>query len=172
MPYVARPKRSAKLRVDENGPYLEIALTQGLFTKVSVEDAWVGFYNWCAVGTSLKYARRRTGPSKQGNNNVMLHRLILGLAFGEIGDHINGDTLDNRRKNLRKATPQQNVTNSSVVRGASGVAYSAIHKRWLARISYGGKRKHLGWFKTREAGEAIYSDARIARNKELFGEKV
>ena len=81
MPYVARPKRSAKLRVDENGPY-------------------------------------------------------------------------------------------SVVRGASGVAYSAIHKRWLARISYGGKRKHLGWFKTREAGEAIYSDARIARNKELFGEKV
>lgn len=40
-----------------------------------------------------------------------LHRLIMGAKPGQIVDHINRDTRDNRRANLRFVTPSQNMMN-------------------------------------------------------------
>lgn len=52
----------------------------------------------------------------QGSGLLYLHRTILERAvgpapFGHVGDHINGDTLDNRRCNLRWASKSQNARN-------------------------------------------------------------
>jgi len=58
------------------------------------------------------YARRCVGPK-----TLFLHREILLRAVGPpppghiIGDHRNGDTLDNRRDNLRWATRSMNAKN-------------------------------------------------------------
>jgi hypothetical protein len=63
-------------------------------------------------------------------------------------DHRNGDVLDNRRKNLRRATHSQNMCNrkrhSDNKSGFKGVVSS--RNRWVAYIQYKGIHKNLGSF--------------------------
>lgn len=42
-------------------------------------------------------------PDLKGSNSTLLHRFILGNPNTDI-DHIDGNTLDNRRKNLREVS--------------------------------------------------------------------
>lgn len=43
---------------------------------------------------------------------TLMHRLLMRSPAGCTVDHLNGDTLDNRRANLRIATRSQNAANS------------------------------------------------------------
>lgn len=82
-------------------------------------------------------------------------------------DHINGDSLDNRRSNLRYCTYSQNLMNTHKVRSASG--YKGVYrhrKRWYAHITLNGRRFYLGLFKTPQDAAHAYN----AKAKELFGE--
>jgi hypothetical protein len=85
---------------------------------------------------------------------VRLHRLILNAGLGEWVDHVNGDTLDNRRSNLRIVTADQSRANQGGwgLTSYRGVYYDAEKGRWRARIHVNGSRRHLGYFDT--AGEA------------------
>lgn len=49
---------------------------------------------------------------------VRMHRVVLGYGGKLDIDHINGDPLDNRRRNLRIATRSENVRNRKVERHA------------------------------------------------------
>lgn len=79
-----------------------------------------------------------------------LHRLIAGAADGEHVDHRNGDTLDNRRSNLRIVTHQQNCQNAAKKNPAvsasrfKGVSLDKRRNTWRAMISVNGKPKYLG----------------------------
>ena len=93
---------------------------------------------------------------------TLVHRWILGLQRGDrrVGDHINGEPLDNRRANLRavsKSGSSQNVSG----RGRSryrGV-YLTRQGRWSAKVKYQGKTNHLGLFATEEDA-ALAADAK------------
>lgn len=81
-------------------------------------------------------------------------------------DHINHNTFDNRRCNLRIATPSQNNMNSKIrsqnSSGVTGVDYMKSVNKWRARI----KKIHLGTFDNFE--DAI--KARKEAENKYFGE--
>lgn len=89
-----------------------------------------------------------------------LHRLIMDAPDGLMVDHENGDTLDNRRENLRLATHAQNNRNVvyKKVGAASkykGVKYHKLQGNWFARIGLNGRSISLGYYETdKEAAEA------------------
>lgn len=73
---------------------------------------------------------------------VELQRFLLG--DGElVVDHINRDTFDNRRENLRLVTRSQNTHNRGVLEsnktGVTGVYFSKNKNRWIASIEFEGK---------------------------------
>jgi len=75
-------------------------------------------------------------------------------------DHINGNTLDCRRLNLRLCTHKQNLANQKKQSGRSsqfkGVSFSKSRGKWEAYIKTDGKKKHLGRFDTEEAAAYAY----------------
>lgn len=105
-------------------------------------------------------------------NGGRLHRWLLGLKKGDgkMVDHIDGDTLNNHRNNLRLCTPSQNVMNaakrSDNTSGYTGVHWSKQRKKYRAQIQVNGKGKCLGFFNN-------LLDAAAARKKaelKYFGE--
>jgi hypothetical protein len=101
-------------------------------------------------------------------------QIILAIASGiwptEMVDHINGDSLDDRSKNLRHANAMQNAWNHKKRAKKSvlpmGVRSLARSTGFQARISCNKKMHYLGIYKTPELAHAAYLNKRI----ELFGE--
>jgi hypothetical protein len=82
---------------------------------------------------------------------IKMHRLILGAPPpGVMVDHINRDRLDNRRANLRFATPTQNAQNANTrcnnKLGLPGIQAASDRPGWRARIVVGRRKIHLGYF--------------------------
>lgn len=101
-----------------------------------------------------------------GKKRIELHRWIMGEPNGKYIDHINGNTLDNRRKNLRICTNSANLRNGSIrvnnTSGKTGVS-KARSGKWVAEIKVKYKKKFLGTFeeiddaiKAREKAEKKY----------------
>ena len=85
-------------------------------------------------------------------------------------DHINLDTLDNRRCNVRFCTHQQNQINQPLQKnntsGVSGVSYYPPRKKYRARIKISQLDIHLGYYDTFQ--EAV--QARNVGMECMFGE--
>lgn len=150
---------------------IEIPMTRGQVALVDAEDyrkyggmKWVAQYNPCVDGY---YAIRDVTVSPRKRKRLYLHRLICECPDGMVVDHINHDTLDNRRCNLRLATHSQNACNSLRGNPASGLrGVYQRGKKWASAIAMHGKQVHLGFFGTREEAAAAYRDAA----KRLHGE--
>lgn len=95
---------------------------------------------------------------------VALHRFILEKS-GEnarlYADHINRNSLDNRRSNLRLCSPSENARNTKLASnntsGAKGVTRTAAGT-WRARIWKDRKEIHIGAFATFEEARAAYDE--------------
>lgn len=134
-----------------------LPLTNGQYTIVDSADyGSLSKFTWYAhkVG-SLVYVY--TSPRKS-RKHVHLHRMLMNPPDGMEVDHINHDTLDNRRSNLRICTRSQNNMNhrkrSDNVSGYKGVSYKTSHKKWRAAICVGGKSHHIGYYSTPEEAHA------------------
>lgn len=91
---------------------------------------------------------------KINGKNIRLHRFIMGLKYGDNReiDHINGDGLDNRRKNLRICTREDNMKNTrSRVNSSSkylGVSWNSTLKYWVGEVRANKRRVWCSYFKS------------------------
>jgi len=103
--------------------------------------------------------------------NVSLHRLILMAPKNMIADHINGDTLDNRRSNLRLVTPQQSVYNTRGHNDSSsrfkGVSYEKSRGKWAAGITVNKVHLNLGRFDDEREAARAYDRAALIHHGEF-----
>lgn len=147
-----------------------IPLTQGKFTLVDdVDFNKLSGFKWCAMRVKGgKYYAKRTVREGEGKKNIFIHRLVAETPKGMDTDHINGDTLDNRRANLRWCSATENMRNQKIhsdnTSGFKGVFKS--RNRWVARIRINGINKHLGSFKEKEDAARAYD----SNAKKYFGE--
>lgn len=152
-----------------------IPITRGLAALVSEQDvALVSPYRWIARGGPVGgkfYAFRNSRLSDnigRPKRALAMHRIIIGAAPGDIVDHINGDSLDNRRGNLRITDVKGNTRNRGLHRnntsGFKGVTWSK--GKWCAQIKVDRRNRGLGAFATPEEAARAY-DAGAIR---FFGE--
>ena len=147
---------------------IEIFLTKGKSTMVDSEDyELVSQYNWYA---SESEKGRFYAKSYSNGKRLFLHRVLMNASKGYEVDHINRNTLDNRRKNLRVCTSSQNSQNISSHKDSTsqhkGVNWDASRKKWKSRIFVGQKEMFLGRFYYEHEAAQAYNEAAIKH----FGE--
>lgn len=146
------PKKATKFR--------KIKLSQGKYAIVDASDyEFLSQWKWHAhlSGRSKTfYAIRnvylgKIAPGQYSKKALKMHRLLMKARPSQLVDHINGNGLDNRRKNLRFADAAQSIWNRkgstgvTQVKGPHGASYI------IGRVSLRGVRHYLGVFKTKLA---------------------
>ena len=121
-------------------------------------------YCWQAQPNRTKtkyYAVRNNGFDERGTRlKVKMHREIMNAPPGLDVDHINGDTLDNRKENLRICQHINNIQNQKSRGGKSPYRGVTKHKKgWRARITVNYERKCLGVYSTQEEARGAYIEA-------------
>lgn len=98
-------------------PWLE--LTKGLHTEVSDDDfEWACQWKWSASRSSSAYYAVRRQNICRRQVRIYLHREIAArmegldyLPSSRVVDHIDRDTLNNKRSNLRACSAKENLAN-------------------------------------------------------------
>jgi len=154
-----------------------IPLTQGQFAKVD-DDMYeeLNQYKWyarCHKPKNYYYAIRADKIIK-GNKSakhLRMHRVIMNCPEGMVVDHINHDTLDNQRHNLRVCTTAQNTYNRLPNRiGKSrykGVVWVKNRNHWHVAISVNGTRISLRTFKCEHDAARSYNEASLKYHGEF-----
>ncbi len=156
-------KEFRPIRVE--GDIAFIPLTKGYEATIDAADVALaaGFHWYATKSLHTTYAERSCKRDGR-RTSVSLHRTILGEPAGAKVDHEDGDGLNNRRSNLRRASHSENLRNqrrrADNTSGFKGVSPSRrTSRKWTARITIEGQRKRLGYFDTPEEAHAAYVEA-------------
>jgi hypothetical protein len=148
--------------------YKTIELTRGYSTKVDIDDYdKLIKHKWYTDGGTKGCFQVK---SLINGKRVFMARLITKCPKGLVVDHINHDPFDNRRKNLRVCTQEQNRMNTKIHKdnkcGYKGVYQDKRTGHWTAKVGLRKKSYWLGTF-----GDAISAaKAYDLKARELFGE--
>ncbi len=134
--------------------------------QLDEEDA-MQFVGIPLMKTSHGYLRVNSSNFK-GERYV--HRIVMKAQKCEVVDHINGDKMDNRKKNLRICSQADNCLNKVIGKrnksGVAGVYYDSKREKWAAQISVKKKTISLGRFDTKEEAIAV----RLKSQEKYHGE--
>lgn len=143
----------------------KIKLTKGCEAIVDDQDyEFLMQWKWSASKSDTSfYAMRAEGP-RRSQKFLYMHRVIAAAEKGQTVDHIDGNTLNNTRKNLRIVTTRQNSMNARSHRDSAS-KFKGVYpngkagKPWCAGICIKGKRSHLGVFQTEVEAAMAYDYA-------------
>jgi hypothetical protein len=156
--------------------YRLIKLNKGYFAKVDPGlYEYLNQYKWYVIGKGPFYAVTHIKDPDKPHSKVKyvsMHRLIMQKELDFhlktnnlklVIDHLNHDGLDNRRANLRLATPLQNKWNTRHRRkGCSkytGVTWVKTTEKWRADICINKKVKYLGCYDSEKQAARAYDKA-------------
>lgn len=147
--------------------------TQGDTTIIFVRDGSLGFFE-CLIDTedldlvsrgcdtswhmsdNGKGKKYVTGSKKTDGKSrtVKLHRIVMRAPKGKVVDHIEGNTLDNRKHMLRVVTQVENMQNSRKSKnnksGVRGLYFHSRDNRWIGGIWANKRYYHIGTWKPEE----------------------
>jgi hypothetical protein len=89
--------------------------------------------------------------------SVLMHRFIMNAPKGCQVDHINHDTLDNRKSNLRFVSRTLNCLH----RNKPSVRFIERSRQWEAELMYRSIRVPLGRYASQREAELVYAGAII-----------
>ena len=126
------------------------------------------------IDYSWQMMRNHAGQKRKSNiyaytrsegKSLLMHRVVLGAPKGKQTDHINRNTLDNRKKNLRLVDQFENMHNSTLPfnrYGMTGVRQGRdVKNRFYSSIKINGKTKYLGTFGTKEECHCAYMREKV-----------
>lgn len=124
-----------------------------------------------------EYTNKKTGyhslrTRERGSRKSILMTSLLGYSYY---DHIDRNTLNCTRKNLRPSTHRENARNKSKHKyntsGVTGVYWDKRLKKWFARICVNYKRIYLGYFNDKEDAIRVRLQAEAHYFKEFAPQK-
>lgn len=156
----------------KNGEKLETLVSTSDLEKLkSFNCSW---YAMLHASKNCFYVKGRTPMAKGKYKEFLLHRWLFDNPEGLVIDHINHDTLDNTRANLRAITQAQNTQNrkgpmKNSQSGIRGVHWNKQAQKWHAQVGLNHEIIYLGLFEDlKEAEQAVIK----ARKKYLpFSQK-
>jgi len=98
--------------------------------------------------------------------NIELGRYLLDAQKGEIIDHINRDTLDNRKCNLRICSTAENNRNTikrkdGLTSNYKGVYWKKEMKKYCAQINFNRKKIFIGYYDNEDQAAIAYNIAAV-----------
>jgi len=143
-----------------------IPLTKGKSAIVDFEDyEYLRLWKWRSHGKG--YASRANNFKDENeiwrSRSLLMHRVIMKASGNAFVDHIDNDTLNNRKANLRFCSGSENAMNrgklGSNTSGYKGVVWHKKAGKWRGKIGIRGKSIHLGLFETAIEAAKAYNTA-------------
>jgi len=139
-----------------------------IYTKKG-EEIFVDDSDYEEMNKHLWYCDKKGYATRAGKafenkrrTTVSMHREIMDAPEGMVVDHINHETLDNQRKNLRVCSSADNMKNIRSKQGTVlGVRWREFSQRWIANIKIDGQLIHLGTFIEFDEALAARKEAEI-----------
>lgn len=131
----------------KDGLELEAIIDTNDLEKVkSFPNTW-----FASLNQNSFYVRGAISDEKGKGRRLYLHRYLFDEPNGMDIDHINHNTLDNKRSNLRALTHGQNIQNrkgaqTNCKSGVRGVHWCKYRNKWKALITFKGKQIYIGLF--------------------------
>lgn len=112
---------------------------------------------------------------KDQHRTILLHRFVTDMLEETVWiDHLNHNSLDNRKKNLRITTNKNNTRhrnskNSNNKSGYRNVCWLKDCSKWCVQLQIDGKNKRLGFFDDVDEAGKFAEEMRQKYYKEYAG---
>jgi hypothetical protein len=156
--YIINEDGTVSIKITHKGTEMFTIISESDFLE-KVKDFSTKWYAQYSKNNNSYYAMCRNVNSP----HIQLHRFILFPPDDMLVDHINHDTLDNRRDNLRIVTHSQNQLNRK--KPGAGVYWYKPYGKWRVRCRVDKKEVHVGYFDNKEDAERAYKERKEALDR-------